>query len=266
MPTNGTEDRSGREIRLLLLVIAVAVAGLLVLARFRFPEAEIVRVSPTPNPLERLTTRAPFDDLAASVAEGAGRIAPWLAVLELERLPEKAPKKPRAEGPAEPQRTLVPALRVRLDVVVAYAPAGLAATTLAGVPVQSLGADPLREIGLFGPAGARGEQGGSNPGVVDFASAVSGFSGSTYVLAAEAAAGAPTVRPVFVPRVDPVAVEHWPMPLMQIGGDPQLRAGTFLFTMDGRAIGLVVPLPAGVAIVDAAMLDRLVVELTGNRQ
>lgn len=265
MATNGTEDRSGREIRLLLLVIAVAVAGLLVLARFRFPEAEIVSVTPTPNPLDRLAARAPFDDLAAAVSNGTAHVAPWLAVVDLERTPEKPAKKAAAPpAPVVPQQLLVLGLRVRPDLVVAYAPEGWTATMVAGTRAQAFAADPQRQIALFS-TDRSGEPGVPNADVADFASAVSAFAGSTYVLAAEPAARGAAVQPIFIPRVDALTVEHWAAPLLQIGGEPHVPAGAFLFTIDGRLIGLALPVAGGIGIVDAATLDRLVGELTSKQ-
>ncbi len=35
---------------------------------------------------------------------------------------------------------------------------------------------------------------------------------------------------------------------MAVGGDPQVKAGTFLYTLDGRLIGMAVPDEGGIAI------------------
>jgi hypothetical protein len=264
LPTNHPEERSGREVRLLVLVIVIAVAGLLVLARYRFPAADIVTVSPTPTPLERLTTRPPFDELEGAVAGAAARVSPSLAVAEFDPIPPEPPaKNAKAEPPPAAPRQRRPALRVGADTFLAYAPSGTTAVLLGGQPAQGIAGHAARRLVLVGAAPA-GE--GSLPGgpVADFAGAASGFAGSSYVLAVEAAAGGPAVRPIFVPRVDAAQLEPWDMPVLLIGGTASAPPGTFLFTLDGRLIGLTVPHDTGVAIVAAAALDRLVNELAAS--
>src|SRR4051812_10770267 len=80
---NGAEERSGREIRLLLLVVAVALAALLVLARFRFPAAEIATVVPAPAPLQPLSARVGYDDLAGAISEASARVLPSFVTVEI---------------------------------------------------------------------------------------------------------------------------------------------------------------------------------------
>jgi hypothetical protein len=263
MSNPAPEERSGREIRLLMLVIVIAVAGLLVLARFRFPTSEIVTVSPTPTALERLTVRAPFEDLANTVAAAAARVRPVVAVVEVEIEPPEAPAaRPSGQAaasvePVPAPRPLGLALRVAPGRLLMYMAGGARPVSAGGEPVQVIGEDASREIVLVTTSPAEG----LSVEVVDFVGAVPSFGGSSYVLAVEAAAGGPVSRPVFIARVDPAAAEGWETPLLKVGGTPPVPAGVFLFTIDGRLVGLTIPQETGIAIVGAAALDRLAGQL-----
>src|SRR5690606_38698880 len=109
---------SGRETRILLLVIVVAVAMLLVLAQFRYPGSDRTAVMPIAGPIERLAARATFEELALIMADLSARVQPAMTVITIERVPPK----PTPAVPAE--RRLVVALRVGVDIAVAYLPAG----------------------------------------------------------------------------------------------------------------------------------------------
>ena len=165
-----------------------------------------------------------------------------------------------------PQGRLLPGLRIRPDLVLTYAPAGMRAKSLAGVAAHVVAADARREIALIASEDGSGAAASPQSAFADFSSAVSVFSGSSYVVAVDAGSGGPSVRPAFIPRLDPVSDSHWTSPLLRIGGDPPVPAGMFLFTVEGRLIGLTVPQAGGVAIATAAMLDTVIVELTGGRQ
>ncbi len=259
MATNGVDERSGREIGLLVLVIVVAVVGLLVLARFRFPAADLAGVSPTPGPLERLTDRATFDDLSSAIANVSGRVAPWFVVIDALSVPEP-PAKDTAATPVEAVpvlRRLLPALRVRADLVLAYLPPGLRVAAVHG------SADAPTIVASDTPRGVVLVRVPAESGVpVDFAEAVPNFTGVRYVAAIEAAAGGPTARPVFVPRVDSSGDGRWQAPTLAIGAAPEPQAGAFLVTLDGRLIGLTVSYQGRMEIVPAAALDRAVAELS----
>ncbi len=275
MATQGAEERSGREIRLLILVIIVAVAGLLVLARFRFPAADVVGVSPTPSPLERLAVRAPFDESGARRGDRRGACDAVHCVVEFEDVPAPPPAVVGNKGrsgpvaapvPAAPApRHLMPALRVRADRVLTYVPSGTRPVLFNGQAPHVLGADPRRELAVISAADS-GDPSAPASAVVDFAGAAYDFSGSGYVIAVEAAAGGPSARPVYIPRLDPVTVDLWDQPLLRIGGRVEVSPGAMLFTLDGRLIGLTVPQEQGVAIVAPAALNRLAGELTSGGQ
>src|SRR5262245_57280614 len=124
---NGTDERTGRDGRLLALVIVVSLAVLLLLARFRFPATDGVTTPPVPGPLERLTARSTYDDLAATIANVVQRARSTVVVLQLNPISEA--EKPAARSrQAEPivvrPPRLVPALRVGQDLAIVHLPAG----------------------------------------------------------------------------------------------------------------------------------------------
>ena len=253
------EQRSGREIRLLVLVIGVAVAVLLVLARFRFPAVDLSAIPQTPGPLERLAARATFDDLASTLADVTARVTPAFVVAAIEKIPDKPERKGVAPAPAASTRRWVHALRVRPEFLLIYVPAGMHVVAVEGLSAspQVAVADEGRELALV-PAPVAGAP------TANFAGAATDFSGSTFVVAVEGAVGGPALRPVFVPRTDALFESRWSNTLLLVGGEPDLRAGAFAFTLDGRLIGLAVREDAGVAIVPAAALDRAVTELVNR--
>jgi hypothetical protein len=264
MPANGIEERSGREVTLLVFVIAVAVGCLLVLARFRFPAAEIAAVStPPPSPLDRLVTRASFDDLSSVMADLAARITPTVLSIGLDPAPppEKPSHRPAAGVAATPPaaRRWVAALRVQADLAVAYVPADLRVAALVGmsIPPEIAASDPKRGLVL-----ARVP---SSETVTDFATAMPNFTGGGYAVAVEGAMGGPSVRPVYIPRADVVPDGLWTPSPLQIGGDAALLTpGALIFSLGGRFVGIVVPHDAGLAIVPAAALERAAADLAGG--
>ncbi len=76
--------------------------------------------------------------------------------------------------------------------------------------------------------------------------------------------GGPTARPVFIGRLDPSVDDRWqPSPLL-IGGSPQAPAGSLLFAVDGRLIGMVLPQFGSLALVPPSALNSVVTELGGG--
>jgi len=257
MPNNnGAEEKSGRELRLLLLVIAVAVAVLLVLSRFRYPSTDLAAVTPVVGPLDRLVPRAPFEELSTTISDLAPRLTSYVVSIQAERVPQKAERKTSAPAPAVEHRSFA-ALRVRPDLALAYLPTGMTVAAIGGEspPAQVLTTDVRREVVLLRVTSAAE--------VPEFAAGGSDFSGLTFVAAVEGSPAGPALLPVFIARADAVPDDRWPSPLLRIGGQTTLSAGTFLFTLQGRLIGLTVPLDGGLAIVPGAALHRVVAELTG---
>jgi len=267
MSTEGFQERRGRETRLLVLVVGVSIAVLLLLAQFRFPEADLSTTPPTSSPLAGLAGRASFDDLALTMNALLGRVSPQLAIVELGATGEggsgtasggEATAAEPADVPVDtewPARTrLVVALRVAPDVALVHVPAGWEPLRYAGaeVPVEVVAADPARRLSLL-----------RTTTLSEFRSEPSTdvFMGLAYVGAFDATTSGPTVEPVFVGRVGTRTSERWPAALYTLGSGTTLQAGTFLFSFDGRLVGLVVRGPEGPAIVPASVLDAVVDEL-----
>lgn len=239
------DERSGRDTRLLALVIVVALAVLLLLARFRFPPSNTAPSAPTPGPLDRLTARSTFDDLAAAIANLVQRITPAVIVVQLDAVVE--PAKPTPPGrarsdeplPAPPPR-LVPAVRVGQDLALVHVPAGFQITAGQGLvaPIQVVAVDLRRGIALVRAFS-----------VFDMSNALTNslnqFGGFSYVAVVEAAVGGLTAAPVFIGRAASTPDDQWTSPVLLIGGTPAIPAGALIFALDGRFIGLVLPHPGG---------------------
>jgi hypothetical protein len=267
MAAEELQDRSRRETRLLVLVVVVSLAVLLLLARFRFPSASITTaVAPTPGPLAGLAARAAFEDMAATTGTLLTRVSPSLLVVQCDAAPAgdappaHAPARPRpgrgtttdSTPPLPPQFAV--ALRVRTDLALVHVPAGYVPTAFAGVatPITVVASDPVREIALVR----------TTPGS-EFLDGwpVATFPGFGYVGAVDAMPGGPTIQPVFVGRADLAPDDHWPAPVLTLGDQPALRAGTWLFSMDGRFVGLVARHGDTIAVVPREALVAVVGEL-----
>jgi hypothetical protein len=194
------------------------------------------------------------------------RVSPSLLVVQCEAATAAdksahAPARPRqgrGAGAAEATPPLPPqfavALRVRTDLALVHVPAGYVPTAFAGVatPITVVASDPVREIALV-----RTTPGG------EFLDGwpVATFPGFGYVGAVDAMPGGPTIQPVFVGRADLAPDDHWPAPVLTLGGQPALGAGTWLFSMDGRFVGLVTRHGDTVAVVPREALVAVVAEL-----
>lgn len=230
---------SGRETRILLLVIVVAVAVLLVLAQFRYPGPERTAALPAAGPIERLAARATFEELALIMADLSARVQPGLTVVTLERIPAPAPPARRGAPLAEPapaDRRVAAALRVDLDLAVAYLPAGFRVVEDAGVSLVRQDAD--RGLALLRVT----------PAPFISVGPVADIGGPGYVAVFEGARGGPAVRPLFLGRVDSFDDPRWTAPVLSIGGDVHVGAGALIYTLDGRLVGMVIPDDPGVAI------------------
>jgi hypothetical protein len=258
MATNGGEQKSGREFRLLVLVIAVAVTVLVVLSRFRYPSTDLPSVSPVLESLQRLTARATYEDLASTISDLAPRLSAYVTVLQIQHEPQKNERRSSKQPPAPVERRSIPALHVRPDLALAYVPAGMRVEVPSGdlAPVQVVATDVRRDLVLVRVP--------TTTDIPDLAASGPDFSGLTYVAAVEAALAGPALRPIFISRADATTDDRWQSVMMQIGGDAPIPAGTFLFTLQGRLIGLTVPFDGGLAIVPGIVLDHVVVDLTAG--
>jgi hypothetical protein len=267
---NGTEERSGRETRLLVLVIVVSLAVLLLLARFRFPPVGLTAGPPTPGPLDKLAARATYDDLAAAIAAVVQRVEPSIVIVQVDSPPPEEKEKERGRErakektsppPAAPASAprLLPAIRLRPDIALVHVPAGMRVSPAQGFsgPTAVFAVDQKREIALVRvtplPQSTTG-----------IPSAFERFPGFSYVAVVEAAMGGPSARPAFIGRLDTSVDDRWqPSPLL-IGGVPEATAGSLLFAIDGRLIGMVLPQFGSLAVVPSAALNAIVTELGGG--
>lgn len=259
---NGTEERPGRETRLVVLVVAVSVAVLMLLARFRFPPANLTTVASTPGPLAGLAARATFDDMAGTLAALMTKISPGLAVVALEPLPPEppAPTKSSAKTPVPPPAPaaapapliFAAAVRVRPDLGVVAMPAGM---QLASEPAVVGGPELVALETARGVASLRlpppADATPAAPDVVDR------FTGFAYVAVVTATPNGPTLRPAFIGRVDFSHDVAWGAPIVQIGRESGVPAGALIYALDSRFIGLAIERPAGISIVPAPLLQSL---------
>jgi len=250
MSTSSTAG-SGRETRLLLLVIVVAVAMLLLLAQFRFPAAESVVVSPASGPIERLAARATFEDLALVIADVSARVQPSMVSVILERVPPPPPparKTPRQSvAPPEAVETRVAAgIRISSEMVLIHLPDQFQVKPADAVALVA--ADPERRLALVRVPATTGT-------VVGLASPAEMPAGPGYVALAEGGRLGAALRPVFIGRFDPVDDIRWTPSPTAIGGEPHIAAGAFVFSLDGRLIGMTIADALGLLVVPAPALE-----------
>ncbi len=259
--TSDSADRPSRETRLLLLVVVVAIGVLVLLARFRYPSTSLTSVTPSPGALAGLAARASFDDMAGVLTALLNRLSASALAVQLEPVPVADPvpsADPAAVTPpviVAPRRS-VAAMRMRGDLALVYTDPGTRPALPADLvgPVEIVGTDPGRAISLLRVAAF---DTGGPAGIQD------SFGGFSYVAVVEAMPGGTTIRPRFIGRVDPVADARWSRPLLGVGEPNDLPVGAWLFTIDGRLLGLVVAHGGGSAIAPPSALDALVTELLG---
>lgn len=212
--------RNGRETRLLLVTIAISVGVLLLLARFRFPDEPSSRpVESAPAPLERLAAQATYDELASIMADLDRRLTPRVWVM-------------RSTSAGVPGSMIV-APRVTPDRAVALVDVGeTLESATPGTGTEVLTHDIVRGIGVI-----------RVPAVDDGAVPIRTGAprpGPRYVGVVEATAQGPTLRPVYVGRMqlvpDPrTGTEQLALTALQHA----LPRGAAVFTLDGAFLGLV---------------------------
>lgn len=237
-----SETRVSRETRLLILVIGVAVVVLFVLAQVRFPEAEVRLSTVTPAGLDRLAAKSNYDDLASAVNTAMQGVEASVVVFEAIGVPD---------GSKQEEHRRIQAIRLRDGLAIAALPGGFKS-------MRSAEGEEVPLLRLFEPARGVAIAALMSPNVpAKSASIVTEFPGFAYIAAVEPAAGGPTATPMFIGRVDPLYDERWEGELLVPGGSASPPAGSFVFLLDGRFIGLVVKMPSGVhAIAPAVLLTR----------
>jgi hypothetical protein len=256
----GSLWRVPRETRLLLLTIAVSVGALLLLSRFRFPEQTPI-LNPSPPPLERLAARATYDELAAIITQLQARIQAGVIVLDAAAPPPPSAP-PAAISSQELSSQYLPAVRVDRELVLMRLPAAARVQGVIGqnaaVPIV-LARDPLRQLALVRvpePGGGDGERWLREQPVP---TRVPG-----YFAVAEGGRGGLTLRPLFVSRLDPVNDPRWDRPLLAMGGFADAPPGSFIFTLEGSLVGLVIDDEGMRLVVPLQSLEAAVKRLTNG--
>lgn len=209
-----------RETRLLLVTIAVSVGVLLLLARFRFPHELADRpVDKAPAPLERLAAQATYDELASIMADLEHRVAPRVWVL-------------RSNGGSVPA-SLVVAPRLTPDRAVALLDVGETLESAAdGTDAELVAQDVVRGVAVV-----------RVPAVDDGAVPIRTGSprpGPRYVAVVEATPSGPTLRPVYVGRMELVPDPRTGARQLSLAAlQHALTRGAAIFTLEGEFIGLV---------------------------
>jgi hypothetical protein len=239
-----------REARLLLATITVSGIVLVLLSQFRFPERPPVVVA-SPAPLERLASRATYDELAAIVAGLERQIAPSLVVLRLAPQNAATPRQLAdviRSVPGDLAVRHVPALRVGNDTAVAALDPqarvlGIVGSDGTTPPAQLIAADSVRRIVLVRvPAAAS-----TRPAEM----ALTMLRTPTYVVVVEGTRAGLTFRPVFVGSSDRFADPRWPRPLLAVSSAALVAPGALVFSLEGQFLGCAVVEAGTLAIADA---------------
>jgi hypothetical protein len=244
-----------RETRLLFLVVLVSLAVLLLVARFRFPASDLSVVAPTSGPLTGLAARAAFDDMAATLRTLVVRVTPLMTTVTLEPSAVVAAQVAPAPMPLAPHSSrTVAALRVRPTLGLVGVWSNLEPVRAAGNPTSTVATDEVRRLAVI-----QLDSGTEWTGPVS-----DSLLGMQFVAAIGATARGLTVQPVFIGRVDPVLDDRWPAALLTAGEILRVPVGAFLFSLDGRLLGLTMEREDDVVVVPATVLDAVVADLTAR--
>lgn len=210
-----------RELRLLLVTIGASLAVLVGLARLRFPAAGPAAPPPQLLPIDRLGPQALYEDLVRAVARLETRLAPHLV-----------------ERTSEDGR---PALALLWNSTQA----------LAWSPLPERASDP-RILAVDRGRGLLLLRHAISPPPAALAEWSPEAAGPIYLAAAEPGPGGWALRPVYVGRLRATHSTTWGGVLAVSGAS--LTPGSFLFTLDGRRLGLVVPDAGGAAVLAGSNL------------
>jgi len=240
--TNASRPRVSRETRLLLTIVLASLAALWVLARLRFPD-RAVAPNPVPPVLAQLAPESAFDNITSTLIHLHSQLSPSLVILTTRGQPGAADQ-------------TVQALRIRPDAAVALIPdAQRVADVLVngGTRVRLQARDPASHLAVLRvPTQTAAEVQVWTPRRT---------TGPRFLVATVAAAEAAALRPVFVASLSSATSPAWREDLWILPADTAVDAGTFLFTLEGSLVGMVVPyhglraiLPGGPLL---AAADRL---------
>jgi hypothetical protein len=245
-----------RETRLLVLTLVLSAGVLLALARFRFPETPPSDGAvQAPAPLERLAARATYNDLATIVAQLHERIGASIVSLRVVHT-----SRDRAQPEARPRLSYRPALRFRDDLAVAFVESDAQVEAIAGT---SDGAPEI--VARDAPSSLAVVRVPSRPlPLVQVWGDLQNLPTPVYSAAVVATRGGVAVQPVFIARADRLTDLRWRQPLLALAADEGAEPGAFLFSLDGRLEGLVVPMPEGIVLLPSSALMSAVDALAGE--
>jgi S1-C subfamily serine protease len=229
--TNPSRPRVSRETRQLLAIVVISLSALWVLARIRFPDRPVAP-NPVPPVLAQLAPESAFDDMTSTLLQLHPRLSASLLAL------------PVGGQPSDGRRTAVPALRIRPDVAVALIDDAHGADMVAGVRI--LARDPASQVAVLRVA--------TETSAELTLWIPRRMAGPRFLVAAVAAAEGTSLRPVFVGSLYSAASPIWPDAIWTMPPETAIDPGTFVFTLDGSLVGLVVEHDAAPAIVPGEAL------------
>ncbi len=236
-----------RETRMLLTIVVISLATLWVLARIRFPGR-----AATPNPVQpvlaQLAPASAFEDMTSTVARLAPHVDDVVSAIVLSN-----------DGSSGSSSSPAQALRFRNDLAIALTSERDTARTVDGAPIEITNRDPATGLTLLR---VRGDE--SAPDIWSSR----GLQNPRFLIASDAAMGGVSLRPVFIGSLNSIASPRWAGSLWAVPYGVDLRAGTFLFTVDGELAGLAITHGDHTAIVPGELLvtaaDRLTHQPTQN--
>jgi S1-C subfamily serine protease len=239
---------AGREVRLLAVTIGISILALLLLARLRFPadNPPAPAQPPASAALERLAARATYDELAAIIDDVQRRVTPTMLILSLRR------DEPLIDVPVDAAEIGVTpprhAIALRLDSTTAVAPfwPGTRIEPLrGGENISIVAVDERRQVMVLRvPAGPAAP-----------AASVDSLMVPAYLTVAESTRVGPALRPVFVSRADAVVDSRWSSRQLAMG-QLGVQSGSFVFSLSGESLGLVLDTPDGSMLIEARTLSE----------
>lgn len=230
-----------RETRVLLTIVVVSLAMLWVLARIRFP-GRAATPNPVPPVFAQLAPQSAFEDMTSTVARLAPHVDDVVSAIVLSN-----------DGGSGSSSAPAQALRFRDDLAIALTSERDTARTVDGTPIEITNRDPATGLSLLrvrGDASAAPDIWSSR-----------GLQNPRFLIASDAAMGGVSLRPVFIGLLNSIASPRWAGSLWAVPYGVDLRAGTFLFTVDGELAGLAITHGDHTAIVPGELLviaaDRL---------
>lgn len=247
---SGTVRAPGsRETRLLVTTLAISAGMLLVLAGFRFPPDEVTTpeapVAPA-APLERLAARATYIELARILAGLEQQIAPRVVALRAAG---------HGDGASAPTLD-VPAVRIGSDRAMALVgPDGSA---------DRFGMSPQVEgiIALDAPRGLALVKVVPDSSPAPELGAEDALPAPGYAASIDVGPHGPGIRPFYYGRVDREIDARWGQPVLRFSALQHTPpAGSAIFLLDGRFVGLGAPDDRGFVVVPADALRQAVERL-----